>query len=282
MKLTKTKRNRIIKTAAIWTVLAFVALFIIFPIAWMTVTSFKTDSETYSIPAQWIPPHPTLENYIWIADDSLFPRYFLNSFIVAISTTLLTLPICTLTAYSFSRLPIRGRRSFLRMIVMTQMLPDVLLLVSLYIIVFHLGLIDNLLSLVLTYVTFNFPFCTLMMKSYFDGIPTHLEESAMVDGCGRLGALRRISLPLVAPGLAATAILAFVQGWNEFLFALTFLNSPWNLTVTVGIRFMAAEQHFYWNRMMAGSLLMALPVAVLFMFLQKHIVRGLSAGAVKG
>jgi ABC-type glycerol-3-phosphate transport system permease component len=165
---------------------------------------------------------------------------------------------------------------------MTQMLPDVLLLVSLYIIVFHLGLIDNLLSLVLTYVTFNFPFCTLMMKSYFDGIPTHLEESAMVDGCGRLGALRRISLPLVAPGLAATAILAFVQGWNEFLFALTFLNSPWNLTVTVGIRFMAAEQHFYWNRMMAGSLLMALPVAVLFMFLQKHIVRGLSAGAVKG
>jgi ABC-type glycerol-3-phosphate transport system permease component len=266
----------------IYSVLTALVVFIMFPIAWMAVTSFKLESELYSIPAEWIPRHPTLANYEWIVNNDLFPRYFLNSFIVAASTTLVTLPITSFTAYSFSRLPIRGRRSFLHLIVMTQMLPDVLLLVSLYVIMKELGLIDTLLSLVLTYITFNFPFCTLMMKSYFDGVPVHLEEAAMVDGCGRLGALRRISLPLVAPGMIATAIMAFILAWNEFLFALTFINSPWNLTVTVGLRFMATEQHFYWNRMMAGALLMAIPVAILFMFLQKHLVRGLTAGAIKG
>jgi ABC-type glycerol-3-phosphate transport system permease component len=248
----------------------------------MVVTSIKPATEIYEV--TWIPRNPTLYNY-WEVLFGLraanFPRYLLNSFVVATSTTAITIPCATLMAYSFSRFRIWGRSSFIYIILATQMFPSVLLMIPMYKIFLELSWLNSYQCLFLAYSSFALPFSTLMMKSFFDSIPQDLEEAAEVDGCSKLGAFARIAIPLVAPGLAATSIFAFVLAWDDFMYALTFTLTDDMRTVTVGIKQFQGLYQFLWTDIMAGSIIMAIPVVILFAFIQKYLVRGLTAGAVK-
>jgi len=290
--LTKAKIMKISEKFLIYAALIFAVIVTFFPMAWMVVTSIRTRQELFTIPVIWIPKHPTIENYITLfgggggvaggRGETKFLNYFSNSLIVASSTTLITLPIASFAAYGFSRFRIKGRNAFIYLFLTTQMFPTVLIMISMYMLMRDLNLIDTYQCLVILYTTFALPFSTLMMKSFFDGLPVDLEEAAMVDGCSRVGALLRITLPLVAPGLIATGIFSFILAWDEFLYALTFTSSDAMRTITIGIKQFQEEFVYRWELIMAASVAMTIPVILIFAFVQKHLIRGLTAGAVKG
>jgi arabinogalactan oligomer/maltooligosaccharide transport system permease protein len=230
----------------------------------------------------------TLEHFqnVWQHSDSegtwLFGPQLWNSLVVSFTTTILGVALATTAAYAFSRFRFYGRRTGMMMFLTTQMFPGVLMLIPLYVLMGRLELLDSLLGLTLVYSTTAIPFCVWMLKGYFDTIPRELEEAAIMDGASRLTIFVRIILPLAAPAIAVTALFSFMTAWNEFVLAFTFNNAPLSQTLPVTIQGYADPKSTLWGSFAAASVIVSVPVMLLFYRLQRHLVSGLTAGSVKG
>jgi multiple sugar transport system permease protein len=264
----------------VWMLLALAAT--IFPFYWMLNTSLKPQSEVFQSPPTFVSANWTLASYLKIWASRLIGRYFLNSAIVSAGSTLLAMTLSALAAYGFSRFRMRWERPLILVLLFTQMLPGTLLIIPYFQLMAKLGLINTYLSLILAYVSFALPFSTWMLIGFFRSIPLELDEAAMVDGCGRIGAFWRVILPLSLPGLVAVAIFTFLLAWNAYVFALVLTTDPKMFPLSVGIANMLGEYQVIWNEMMAAALLATLPVFILYGFLERYLVQGLTAGALKG
>ena len=278
------KKKRVKKIITVILVI-LVCMFALFPFVWMISTSFKPANEVYSKTPSFIPNEPTVEGYTEMLTTQSstfdFPQWLTNSVIVALLTTVFSMIIATLGGYGLSRFRFRGRGFLSYFILTTQVLPGSLLIIPLYVIMGNLQLLDTRIGLVAAYCTFSVPFCTWMMKGFFDTITISLEEAARVDGAGRFRIFSTVVLPLTVPGLVATGIFSFINGWNEYLFASTFMKSYENWTLPVGIASFQGQYTTNWGTLMAGAVLITIPVVILFLLLQKHLVSGMTAGAVK-
>lgn len=259
-----------------------VTLVLILPFLWMISTSFKQPDEVFSSIPRWLPRDANFRNYLSIWQRRYFTDYFLNSLIVSGFTMGIALIVAMFTGYGISRFSFRGKTFFSAMLIVVQMFPSMLLLIPLYMIMNSLGLLDTHLSMVIAYTTFAMPFCSWMIKGYFDTIPVSLEESARIDGCSRLGILFKIVMPLAAPGIVTVAMFAFVLSWQEYLYAMTFARTEGMRTLTVGIALMQGQHGSVdWGQIMAGSVIACLPGLILFTYLEKYLVQGFTMGAVK-
>lgn len=274
--------DRPIPRLAAFGVLTLLAVFAVVPFAWIATTAFKSLGEIYASPPVWVPPHPTLGNFEYVLGRGSFDLYFRNSVLVALGTTAASLGVCVLAGYGFSRFRFPGRGPALFAFLMVQMFPSVLLIIPLFQVMNALGLMDSLGALVLADTTFAIPLCTWLLKGFFDQIPPELEEAAQIDGASRLGALRRVTLPLAVPGIAAAGIFVFIASWDEFVFALTFTSSDQSRTLPIGLSRFITSYEIQWNHMAAATVLVTVPVVVLFLFVQRYLAQGMLAGATKG
>lgn len=254
-----------------------------FPLFWMLLCSFKPPGELYAVPPDILPQVWTLQNYRDLFQQTNFATYFTNSLIVAGGATFLSLLIGGLGAYSLSRFRFFGIRGFANVALICYMLPEVLIVIPLYSYVVKLGLADTLIALVIANTAFTLPLALWFMRSYFNAIPISLEESAMIDGCSRLQAMFRITVPLALPGIVSVGVFSFNHAWNEFLFALVFTSSEKNKTLPVGLATWIGQDNIYsWGMLLAGAVLVTIPVVVFYLLVQRKLVTGLSDGGVKG
>jgi ABC-type glycerol-3-phosphate transport system permease component len=258
------------------------SIFILFPVAWMFVTSFKTVEDTFSVPPRWLPTKISVQAYIDIWVKYPMSYYFRNSVIVVIFSTIISVSVSCLAGYAASRSTSRLKKPFLTFLLVLQMFPAIMLLIPYYKMLAALKFIDTLQGLILPNIAFTMPFCTWMMMGYFNTIPRELEQAAMIDGCTRSQYFTRVILPLSLPGISATVIYSFINVWNEYMFSLTLQTSEKMKTLTVGVGQMAGEYRTMWNEMMAADILASLPLIIAFMFFQKYFISTLTAGAVKG
>ena len=264
--------------------------FVYFPILWLLSASFSTRAELLSVPIHWIPQHPTLKHYLDIlapgAASSEVSKTIgltlINSLVVATAVTIVCLLLGSLAAYALVRVPFRHGQGLLVGILGTRMIPEISLVIPLFIIASSLRLIDTRAVLVITYLSFSLPFAIWLMAAFFQGVPMELEDAARIDGCTRLETLFRVVLPVSAPGLVSTALFVFLFAWDEFFFALIFTNSLAAKTAPVALAEFVGRYVTDINAMMAGGILAALPPVILAVVFQRFIVSGLTAGAVKG
>ena len=260
--------------------LAVFVIMVAVPLFWMVTTAIKTNKELYE-DFSYVPQRPTLENFVRVIVREKLLTNIRNSFSVSMITTLITVLVSSLAAFSIVRYRYPGREWIGRIILFKYLLPSAMLFVPLYVIVTALGLGNTQQGLILTYLTFTIPFCTWMLMGYFRGMPVELEEQAMVDGCTKLGAMLRILLPLSAPGLVASAIFSFTLAWNEFLLALVITMDQSTMTVPIKLSMMVVGDQYIWGQLMAGAVLASIPVGILYFIGQRFVVQGLAAGAVK-
>jgi multiple sugar transport system permease protein len=265
----------------LWAFLIMVTLYCLFPFAWMLSTSLKTEAEAFRIPPTWIPLKATAFSYIGIWVRKNFGTYFFNSTVISLSTALLSTFFGALAGYGFSRFLFKGRRFLIGFFLATQMLPGVLLVGPYFKILSKVGLYDTRTGLIIAFLTICLPFSTWMMKGFIDKVPMELDQSAMVDGCTRMGVFFKIVLPVVAPGMVATILFGFLLAWGDLLWALCLTSSEPMITVTLGIARTVGEFRIIWPMLMAGSLVGGMPAIILYIFLQRLLVQGLTAGAVK-
>lgn len=275
------KNNQIVTRIASYSILLIMTCLIIIPILWMISTSLKSEDAIWDTPIEVIPSDPTLFNFKSLWSTHPFLQYLKNSLIVVSSSTVISVAVSTFAGYGISRFKFRGRSTYMAFLLATQLFPSIMLLIPYYKIFMTLGLIDNITALIITYVSFTIPFCTWMMRGYFAGISKDLDQAASIDGAGRIRVFTSVILPIAWPGVAATAIYAFIAGWNEYLFALTFLNTDTKKTVSLGIGQLIGEYRILWGELMAGALYALVPMIVIFIFFNRYLVSGLSAGAVK-
>jgi multiple sugar transport system permease protein len=254
----------------------------LFPFLWMLISSIKPLRELYTVPPTWIPESPTFANYAKVIFDSNIPRYFLNSIIVSFGATALALILAIFASYGFARFGFRGKRYYQGFVLVGQLLPTAAIIVPLYIVLNWLGLINTYLGLILVYLILTLPLSVWMLIGYFKAIPVELEEAAIIDGSSRLGVLFRITVPLSLPGIVAVVVYAFVTTWNEFIFALCFATDSSVKTLPIGLSEFSTEFNTDWGAVMAASVLMTLPVALVFLGMQRLFVGGLTSGATKG
>jgi multiple sugar transport system permease protein len=260
---------------------AALLVFALFPIAWTAYTSVRPEQDIITDPTSLVPTAVTLDNYVATWRQTDFPQLMLNSLVVSAMTVAISLSLATFAAYSLSRSRFRGRSGVLMLYLGIRIIPGVLLLIPLFIVMQQLGLLDTRVALALTYTTFTLPAAVWFMKGFFDGLPVDLENAARVDGCTRLGALFRVVLPLVRPGLAATAILVAIEAWNEVLFALLLTSTTASRTWPVGMRLLIGEFQLPWGQLTAAAVLSLLPVIVAFAFAGRAMIAGLTAGGLK-
>jgi multiple sugar transport system permease protein len=258
-----------------------VAVYVLFPFAWMLSTALKTESEALAIPPTWIPREPTLESVIGIWVRKNFGIYFFNSTVVSLATALLSVFFGALAGYGFSRFRLPGRQVLIGFFLATQMIPGVLLVGPYFKMLNAVGLYDTRTGLVIAFLTICLPFATWTMKGFIDGVPVEMDEAALVDGCSRLGVFFRIILPVLGPGMVASVVFAFLLAWGDLLWALCLTTSENMMTVTLGITRTVGEFRIIWPMLMAGSLLGGLPAILLYLILQRFLVAGLTAGALK-
>jgi arabinogalactan oligomer/maltooligosaccharide transport system permease protein len=293
----KSRRSRWLAHLPLHLFVLLVVIVTVYPILWVLGVAFSGEQELSAItglsdtsrtfdrlaslspwPKQW-----SLQNFRSLFADQPFARWLLNSVIVSTATTVLGVFLACTSAYAFSRFRFPGRRTGLMMFLVSQMFPGTLMLIPLYIIIVQwLELGSSFTGVVLVYCTIAIPFCVWMLKGYFDTIPKELEESALIDGASQAMIFFRIVLPLAKPAVAVTALFSFMTGWNEFILAATFMNREDMYTGPVGLRFFVGGFSQQWGYFAAGSIIAAIPVMLLFLFLQKYLVSGLTAGAVKG
>src|SRR5438094_631015 len=290
IKFAKPRTGRVIgdsllgRTIRIYIPLLVLLVVTLFPFYWMAVTSFKSASELFdfSVSPLWV-REPTLDWYRHLFTETNFPRWAFNTAVVATVSTLISLFCSILAGYSLARLRYRGADTIGWGIFVTYLVPPTLLFLPLTFVIRELHLFNNLWALILTYPTFLIPFCTWMLMGFFKGIPRELEEAALVDGATRMQAMLRIAIPLALPGILAAALFAFTLSWNEFLYALIFMNDSLVKTIPVGVtQELIHGDEFFWGELMAAALLGSVPVAVLYSFFVDYFVAGMTAGAVKG
>ncbi len=260
----------------IWMIFSIIA----FPLYWMTITSFKPYKEIFSRTPTFFPQTFYFGHYVNILKDGLF-GYYMNSMIVAVSATFISVSVGILAAYSLSHFRYRGRQTLSQMILYVYLFPGAVLFIPLLIVINSLHLADSLLSLVVTYPVFGMPFAAWLLTGYFNTIPRELEEAARMDGCGRMGALFRIILPVALPGIVSATVYCFLLSWNELLYAFTFISSNTKKTLPMWLSERILGDVFMWGELMAGALIMLVPIIIIYALGQKYLVRGLTAGAVK-
>lgn len=256
-------------------------VFTLFPLYWTINTAFKKEGDIIKRPLHYIPASPTIENFVSAWTNVGFATYFKNSLIVGVSTVVVVLLISTISGYALSRYRFKGKRGFLLMLLCTQFIPRSMLIIPLFIIFKHLGLISNPLSLIITYAAVEIPFTTVLMTGFISNVPKELEEAAMIDGCNRLQTIRHVVFPLLIPGIVATSVFTFIYTWNEFLLALMLTNQQDRFTLPVGLSYMMGEFNINYGALAAGSVIALIPAVILFSIAQKYLVNGMG-GAVKG
>jgi multiple sugar transport system permease protein len=274
--------NRWLQSAGSYAVLMALGLIVLFPFYWMTVTSFKNEDQMRSLASMFWPKPFAVENYQQLISKTEFVSWYGNSVMVSIASTFVATAIGTIGAYALARLRFLGRGFMASATLITYLVPPSILFIPLYAQIKNLGLSNSLYGLVATYPSFTVPFVTWLLMGYFESIPEELEEAAMIDGSTRFGAFYRIVLPLAAPGVLAAALYAFTQAWNEFLYALVFITDARLRTLPVGLASFITGDVYGWGYLMAGAVLTTLPVIAAYMYLQKYMVEGLTAGGVKG
>lgn len=257
-------------------------LFILFPFFWTLSTAFKSESEVFSNPIKYWSEHATVKNLIDAWNSAGFSTYFRNSLLVAVGGMFCILFLAILVGYALSRFRFRGKKLFMMIILCTQFLPGAMLLIPLFLIFKNVGLASSLLSLIITYTLFEFPFNAILMRGYISNLPVELEEAAWIDGCSRMGGIFRVLVPVLLPSIVAAGAFAFIACWNEYLFALMFINNPANFTVPIGISYLQGQFEVNYGLQAAGALISMLPALLLFAYVQKYLVNGLGAGSVKG
>ncbi len=269
--------------ALTYALLALLVALVLVPFLWMLVGSFRPNYEHMQRQGSslWI-EHPTFENYQRLFAEYDFARYFLNSTFVALVTATFATSVSAFAGYSLARFRFPGHGLVGFLILTTQMLPTVAIIIPLFLWFKRFMLIDTYWALLIAYNAFAIPFCTWMLRGFFSSIPPELEEAAQVDGASQLGAFLKIVLPLSAPGLLATAIFSFILAWQEFLFAVTFTSRADLRTLTVGIASMRGKDVIDWGLLNAGVVVTTIPLAILFVLVQRYLVQGLTAGAIKG
>jgi multiple sugar transport system permease protein len=265
-----------------WAVLALILAIVFVPMYWILVTSFKTGRQILLSQNVYAPQPFTIDNYLYLFEESRFALWFRNSAITATASTLLSLLIGTAGAYALTRLRFAGRRSLGAIVLVTYLVPPGLMFIPLYQTFIRIGYTDSLGTLILAYPTFLVPFVTWLLMGFFRSIPRQLEEAALVDGATRVQALVHVVLPLAGPGLLAAGLFCFTLSWNEFLYALIFIADDSLKTLPVGLSEFVVSDFAFWGQLMAAAALASLPVIVVYIYLHKYMVQGLTAGAVKG
>jgi N,N'-diacetylchitobiose transport system permease protein len=275
----QSRRSRVLWNAVGVAVFAVV----IFPVYWMVLTSFRRRVDVQSTTPDFVPNPGTLQNYRNAFSRDFFWQAVRNSLMVTLLVVVAALVIAFLSAVAVSRFRFRGRRAFIVLVLLVQMIPAEAMIISLFKVLNGWQLTNTVLGLSLTYLVFVLPFTIWTLRGFVGNVPRELEEAAMVDGSSRLRAFFTITLPLVAPGVVATGVFAFIQAWNEFIFALVIMNRPEKQTLPVWLQaFNEGARGTDWAGVMAGSTLMAIPVVIFFLIVQRRMVGGLTAGAVKG
>ena len=273
---------RTLGTIIAYVILIALLFFALAPVALMIGTAFKPNVEIFQVPPRWLPRAPTLSNFHKVMFNSGIPRYALNSVIIATLMTFTALVLGTLAGYGFSRFKFRGNRALSLFMLLGQLIPLIALIVPFFQIFDAVGLLDTKIGIALAHLTTALPLVTWMSASYFSTIPVELDEAAILDGCTRMQALRKVVLPVALPGIISIALFAFLMSWNEFVLASVLTNTDNSKTLPIGLSEFATMFTVDWGSTMAAAFLMTVPVVAVFLLFQKQFVSGLSAGAVKG
>jgi N,N'-diacetylchitobiose transport system permease protein len=266
-----------------WNLVGLVVLVVmVFPVYWMVATAFKPGQKVLSYTPEWVPLHPTLDNFTEAINRPHFWDSVRNSLIIVTIVVVLSLVLAFLAALALAKFRFYGRKAFIVLILGVQMVPLTALIIPLYILMSRVDQVNKLSGVIAMYLTFVLPFTVWTLRGFLLGVPKELEEAAMVDGTTRFGAFVRILLPLVGPGLVATSIFAFIQAWNEFIIAYVFLQSPEKQTLMVWLASFTSLRGTEWGPLMAGATLTSIPVVIFFLLVQRRIAFGLTAGAVRG
>ena len=252
-----------------------------FPVVWMLFSSLKSNTEIFSIPPELFPKEFTLKAYNSIFSSPMKVRFFLNSYLVAMVVTLLTLFVAILAGYSFSRHSFKLKKPLNLFIISTQTVPPISLLIPYFGIVVTFRMYDTYFALIFTYMVFTLPYAILLMTGYFNTLPKELDEAVIIDGGSSFTALWRVLVPVSIPGIVATGVYTFLLSWNEFLFALTLTKSTEMRTVPIGIQLLMGQHSYEWNEMMAMSILGSFPILIMYMVAQRYFLEGMTAGSVK-
>lgn len=274
--------QRLAANIATYAVLVSLAVFCAGPIIWMFLTSLKSEADIVTKTIQYIPHHITFDNYVAIWTQSNFPVLIGNSLVVTMITILICVTTGTLAAYAFARIAFAGRNQLMLGYLVVRMFPAVTIVIPLYVVLRSVGLVDSRLGLAIAYTCFLLPLYVWMLKGFFEAAPRELESAARIDGSTRLGAMLRIVLPLARNGVVASTVFIAIGAWNEFLFALMLTTGQGSRTWPVGLQLMVGEFQLPWGVLAAGGILSILPVMLLFAIVQRTMVQGLTAGAVKG
>ncbi len=281
LSLAEVLRRRARQRVLVLVALTVGAMFSGLPVLWMLLSSFKSNTEIFEYPPRLVTENFSFDAYASILTDGTKVRFFINSYAVSLSVTLLTLFVAVLAAYALSRYEFPFKRALSVVIISVQAVPPITLLIPYFGLVVGLKLYDTYAGLILTYMVFTLPYAIIMMTGYFNTLPRELDEAVKVDGAGPITALFRILVPISVPGLVSVGIYTFMIAWNEYLFALTLTRSEDMRTVPIGIQLLMGQHSYEWNEMMAMSVLGCIPVLVLFLFFQRYFMGGMTAGAVK-
>lgn len=281
MNLTKQQKRLTMKVGVV-VALVLGGVFAAFPVFWMAASSFKSNSEIFQYPPKILTKSFSFDAYTTIISDPVKVRFFVNSYVVSLSVSLLTLLVAILAAYAFSRYEFRFKKIINVVIVSVQAVPPITLLIPFFGLMVALHLYNTYAALILTYMVFTLPYAIIMMTGYFNTLPKELDEAVKLDGGGALTALWRVLMPISVPGIVSVGIYTFMLSWNEYLFALTLTRTNDMRTVPIGIQLLMGQHDYQWNEMMAMSILGSIPVLLLFLFFQRFFIGGLTAGSVKG
>ncbi len=267
-----------------WLLLGFLVLVLvvsIFPFAFAFSTALRPRAELFRYPPTWLPDTWSWHNFVDVWSAVPLARYVRNSLVVSLGATALNVTLAVPAAYALARLDFPGKTLFRQMLLVTQMFSPVVLVIGLFRFMSRLQLVDTSASLIITYAALSLAFSVWFLAGYFESVPVDIEEAAMMDGCSRVTALVRVVLPMSAPGLVAALVFAFIWSWNEFMIALTFISTPEKRTLPLGIYSFLGQYSVEWHYLMAAALIAGVPVLLLFLMIEKHLVKGLTAGAVK-
>jgi multiple sugar transport system permease protein len=266
----------------IYSVIAVYLFITVAPLVWVLSTSFKPNQEAISFPPKFLPDHPTWENYFFVLTDSKLVLSLINSLIVSVGSTALSVTVSALGGYAFARYDFKGKNLLMSTILALFMIPVVINIIPLYIMLANVGLLNSLVALVLTFQILIIPLNIFLLKNYFESLPKELEEAALIDGCSKLGALIRVTIPMSLPGFIIAAILSFRFSWNEFVLPVVIANKPDSMIFQVALYQFISLYRIDWGYLTAGINIAIIPVVVLMLIFQKKMIRGLTLGAVRG